>query len=78
MGLAFVVFSIGSMGKILPVQAGGMGAYHLFVTNLLIIYGVDQLTGLSLATMLHGIQVLFYLIMGGICLLIYFLAKKKN
>ena len=65
-GMAILV--IGGLGMAAPVQ-GGIGAFHWLVSKGLMLYGVSEVIGLSLATLLHGSQVVGVLIVGGFCLL---------
>lgn len=76
-GLALV--GIGSLGRSVPVQAGGMGAYHWILAQGLLLYGIAETDGLALATIIHATQTLFYLVTGGVCLaLISFFYPKKS
>jgi uncharacterized membrane protein YbhN (UPF0104 family) len=61
-GLAVMV--MGSLAKIVPIQAGGMGAYHLVVTATLMLFGISETTGLALAIIIHGFQLMFALLAG--------------
>lgn len=64
-GAVLAIVGIGSIGRSVPVQAGGMGAYHWIVSQGLLLYGVGINDGLVMATIIHAAQTLFYLIMGG-------------
>ena len=74
-GLALLV--TGGIGMAAPVQ-GGIGTFHLFVSAMLISYGIDQQTGLFLATLLHTSQVGAVVIFGALALLISFFVTKKR
>lgn len=73
-GLAIMV--IGSFGRSLPIQGGGMGAYHYLVIHGLLLYGVSEVYGAALAIMIHGLQTIYYLIIGGIATLYLMFLKK--
>lgn len=66
-GLTILV--MGGFGMAAPVQ-GGLGAYHLLVSNLLLIYAIDKQEGLAFATLLHTSQTLLVIGFGGIAFLI--------
>ncbi len=63
-GLAMVF--IGGVARSLPIQGGGMGAYHTLFTAGILLFGASELTGATLAVTIHGFQSVFYLIGGGI------------
>lgn len=73
-GLALMV--IGSFGRSLPIQGGGMGAYHFLFTQGIIIYGVSATLGGTLSIMIHGLQILYYLLIGGLATLYLMFVKK--
>ncbi len=60
----FAMLVVGSLGKSVPVQGGGFGAYHFLVTQTLVFFGVASTQGFVLATIIHGFQTLFYLVAG--------------
>jgi uncharacterized protein (TIRG00374 family) len=70
------VLVAGGMGMSAPVQ-GGIGVYHLLVSQGLLLYGVLQPHGLAFATLMHTSQTLTVIILGGLAFLYLFL-KKKN
>jgi glycosyltransferase 2 family protein len=71
------VLVVGGMGMTAPVQ-GGIGAYHLLVSQGLILYGLTQEHGLAFATLLHTSQTLVVILFGGISLFLLFLGNKKS
>jgi hypothetical protein len=73
-GLTLLV--IGAIGMTAPTQ-GGIGAYHLLVGNVMILYGLTQKDGITLATFVHGTQMVFMLAVGALSFLIV-LFKNKN
>ena len=76
-GAALFLLVAGGIGMSAPVQ-GGIGAYHLFVSQGLILYGVSKEDGLAFATMLHGLQLLLVIIFGVGSLLLLFSARKSK
>jgi uncharacterized protein (TIRG00374 family) len=56
-GACLSIVSIGTIGRSVPIQGGGMGAYHFLVTQVVILYGVSEAFGKTLATCIHGGQV---------------------
>jgi glycosyltransferase 2 family protein len=73
-GLTLLV--VGAIGMTAPTQ-GGIGAYHLLVGNVMILYGLSQSDGITLATFIHGAQMLFMLATGALAFL-FVLLKKSN
>ncbi|MCU0440766.1 MAG: flippase-like domain-containing protein [Bacteroidia bacterium] len=61
---AFVLMVIGSLGRSVPIQGGGMGAYHFLVSQLLLVFGVSITTGTALAFVIHGAQLLLTFVLG--------------
>ncbi|MCP4520094.1 MAG: flippase-like domain-containing protein [Cytophagales bacterium] len=68
----FVVLAFGSISRSLPIQGGSMGAYHFTVTQILLLFGISQVTGESIAIIIHSTQLLFQAIVGGVCCIIFF------
>jgi hypothetical protein len=60
------VFAIGTIGVALPAPGAGAGSYHFFVAQALLIFGVAFNDGTAYATMVHGVQMLMLLLLGGI------------
>ncbi|KAA6440657.1 flippase-like domain-containing protein [Dyadobacter flavalbus] len=73
-GLTLLV--VGAIGMTAPTQ-GGIGAYHLLVGNVMVLYGLSQNDGITLATFIHGAQMIFMLITGALAFL-YVLTKSKK
>ncbi len=76
-GTALFLLVAGGIGMSTPVQ-GGIGAYHLFVSQGLLLYGVIKENGLAFATMLHGLQFILVIILGAASLILLFAGRKKN
>ena len=75
--VGFMLLVSGGIALALPVQ-GGIGTYHVMIAMMLGLYGVENTTGLFLATLLHSSQVLSVVIFGGISLVITLGIEKKN
>jgi uncharacterized protein (TIRG00374 family) len=74
-GLTLLV--IGSVGMTAPTQ-GGIGAYHLLVGNVMVLYGLSQEDGITLATFVHGSQMLLMLFIGALAFLLAVIYQKKS
>lgn len=75
--VAFSVMVVGSLAKTLPIQGGGVGAYHILIGQLLILYGLGEVSSQTFALLNHGYQTVFYLLFGGASALWLFLRKRK-
>lgn len=73
---ALFLLVAGGLGMSAPVQ-GGFGAYHLLVSQGLVLYGLSKEEGLTFATLLHSLQTLLVVILGVVSLLLIFRDKKK-
>ena len=76
-GTALFLLVAGGLGMSAPVQ-GGIGAYHLLVSQGLMLYGLSKEDGLIFATLLHTLQLVLVIILGIISLLILFYETKKK
>ena len=74
-GLTLLV--VGAIGMTAPTQ-GGIGAYHLLVGNVMILDGLSQSDGITLATFIHGAQMLFMLAAGALAFLFVLLKNNKT
>ena len=75
----FVVMIIGSIGKSVPIQGGGMGAYHYLVAQAFFMFGVGLVTGNALAIIIHGAQTIYTLITGSTAyLMVIYDEKDRN
>lgn len=77
MGAALFLLVAGGVAMSAPVQ-GGIGAYHLLVSQGLLLYGLTQEDGLVFATMLHALQMLLSILLGSISFLLIFSASKAK
>lgn len=65
--VSLAVLVMGSVGMVLPVQ-GGIGTYHFFALETLVIYGVSRQDGQILTFVLYGATTLFVVVVGAIAL----------
>lgn len=79
LGLAAALFLLvaGGVGMSAPVQ-GGIGAYHLLVSQGLLLYGVPLEKGLAFATLLHSLQLVMVVVTGLIAMLFLFFQRKRR
>ncbi len=73
----FMLLVTGGIALALPVQ-GGIGTYHTMVTAMLMLYGIDNTTGLFLATLLHTSQIVAIAIFGGVAVLLSLLISRRR
>ncbi len=73
----FAVLIAGSIGMIVPVNAG-IGAYHFLVASILISYNINYESGLFFATLLHTSQIICLAILGVFSSIILFLKIRSN
>jgi glycosyltransferase 2 family protein len=67
LGAAFVLMAVGSIGRSVPIQGGGMGAYHFLVSHAFGLFGVGLLVGNAMAFVIHGAQIVFTFVLGIVC-----------
>jgi len=79
LGLTAALFLLvaGGLGMSAPVQ-GGIVAYHLLVSQGLMLYGLSRQDGLAFATLAHTSQIALVVLFGSASLLLLFLENKKN
>lgn len=73
-GACLTILSIGTIGRSVPIQGGGIGAYHFLVQQVCVLYGLSGYFGQTLATLIHAGQTFFTFAMGLIGLFIFFVA----
>lgn len=74
--VAFYVFVLGSLSRTLPLPAGSAGAYHFIVSEWMVFLGHARTVGLSVATLNHAVQTLFYLALGTLSMVGFFLLLR--
>jgi uncharacterized membrane protein (Fun14 family) len=57
---------------------GGIGAYQLAVQKTLMLYGINEVTGLAFGWLLWLVQTLILFLVGPISVLLLFILNKKN
>jgi uncharacterized protein (TIRG00374 family) len=77
-GACLTILSIGTIGRSVPIQGGGMGAYHFLVNQVVLLYGVTGIIGKTLATLIHAGQTLFTFAMGLVGLIIFFVGYWRK
>ncbi len=80
LGACLAILCIGTIGRSVPIQGGGMGAYHFLVGQVILIYGVSGIVGKTLAALIHAGQTFFTFAIGLVGLIIFFIGywKKKE
>jgi len=68
---------LGGIGMTAPVQ-GGVGIYHLLVSQGLTLFGISAVDGLLYATLVHTMQTIMMILLGSIGFFVIFMEKKKN
>ena len=76
-GAALFLLVAGGLGMSAPVQ-GGIGTYHLLVSQGLVLYGLTAENGLAFAFMLHGLQLILIIVLGVASLFLLFSVRKKK
>ncbi|HPY82600.1 MAG: flippase-like domain-containing protein [Bacteroidales bacterium] len=72
------ILIVGGLGMSAPVQ-GGIGAFHYVVGQALVLYGLDFLSeGLLFATISHGSQTVFVVLLGIVSIIILSKKNKKH
>lgn len=77
LGVALFVLTLGGLGMSAPVQ-GGIGVYHLLVSQGLMLYGLSQEEGLAFATLLHSLQIVMIVVLGSLSMLLIFFNRKTS
>ena len=79
LGLNAALFLLvaGGLGMSAPVQ-GGIGAYHLLVSQGLILYGLSQQDGLLFATLIHSLSLVLVVLFGVVSMLLLFSGNRRN
>ena len=72
-----VILVMGGIGMAAPVQ-GGVGAYHLLVSQALMFYGIEAGFGKDFATFMHTVQTGIVFFVGLLAFLASFFFKKEE
>jgi uncharacterized protein (TIRG00374 family) len=70
------ILTFGSFAMI--ATQGGIGAYQLAVQKTLVLYGINEVTGLAFGWLLWLVQTLILFIVGPISVLLLFILNKRN
>lgn len=71
------ILVMGTIGMAVPTM-GGIGSYHLLVGKIVILYGLTNQEGISLATFLHTMNgILFVILFGVVALLLSTFGKGR-
>lgn len=76
-GAGFLLLVTGGIALSIPVQSG-FGTYHGMVAGMLLLYGIDQTTGLFFATLMHTSQIVSIAIFGTIAFILSALLRRKE
>lgn len=71
----FTVFVMGTIGMAIPTT-GGIGSYHLLVGKIVLLYGLTTAQGVALATFLHTLNGILFVLLFGVIALFMGLFKK--
>ncbi len=72
------VFAMGTIGIVIPAPGAGAGTYHFAVMQGLLLFGVAQEDGIAYATIVHGAQMVMFIILGTISSLVVLSKHKQN
>ncbi|MFC2086972.1 lysylphosphatidylglycerol synthase transmembrane domain-containing protein [Bacteroidota bacterium] len=72
-----LVFVMGALGMIAPVQAG-IGAYHFMVASTLVLYGISQNQSVTFAIIVHSASNLSLFVLGFISLAVLPLINSRE
>lgn len=75
-GAGLMLLITGGIAISLPVQSG-FGTYHGMIAGMLVLYSVEETTGIFLATLLHTSQVIAVIFFGSIALAVSFVIRKN-
>lgn len=78
MKAGLTIFAIGSLARLTPTQASGLGAYQLLVTQGFILLGIAELYGAVLAIIIHSTQIMIHLCLGLFSLLYFYFYSREN
>jgi len=77
-GACLTILSIGTIGRSVPIQGGGMGAYHFLVQQVCLLYGLTGYFGKTLAILIHAGQTFFTFAMGLLGLIIFYVGYWRR
>jgi glycosyltransferase 2 family protein len=74
---ALTIFVMGSIGMAAPTQ-GGIGSYHFLVGSIVVLYGLSEQDGITLATFLHAMTGMIFVAIFGITAFLLTLVLPKR
>lgn len=75
-GAGLMLLITGGIALSIPVQSG-FGTYHGMIAGMLVLYSIDETTGVFLATLLHTSQIVAVALFGSVALVISALLRRK-
>ena len=75
---AIFIWAIGNIGRMVPVQGGGAGAYHYLVIQAFLLFGISAGVAGAMALLIHGLQTIIYIVFGSVSLVAYMLMTGKE
>lgn len=76
-GAGLLLLITGGIALSIPVQSG-FGTYHVMITGMLMLYSIEEKTGIFLATLLHTSQIIAVAVFGSVALVISFFIRKSS
>ena len=73
---SLTILTFGSFAMI--ATQGGIGAYQLIVQKTLLLYGVNEVTGLAFGWLLWSVQTVMMFVLGPVSLIVLFFMNRKN
>lgn len=77
LGAGFMLLITGGIALSLPVQSG-FGTYHGMIAGMLLLYSIDETTGVFLATLMHTSQIFSIALFGSFALIISFIIRRRS
>jgi glycosyltransferase 2 family protein len=77
-GAGFLLLSVATFSRLVPIQAANMGAYHYLVIKGFILLGISELAGATLAFVIHFAQIIYTLVFGGISIIVIFYLNRPK
>ncbi|MCH2046578.1 MAG: flippase-like domain-containing protein, partial [Saprospiraceae bacterium] len=78
LGAGLSAMAFGSIAKMIPGVAGSAGPFHIIISAVLVNYGLNETAALTIATLIHGIQTMYYIALGGASTLALTFIQKRN
>lgn len=75
---AIFIWAIGNIGRMVPTQGGGAGAYHYLVIQAFLLFGISTSVAGAMALLIHGLQTFVYILLGSVGLVAYMLLTVRE